>query len=96
MPSIVCQCDACRGTGLYVGFAEPKGMAVICLGCDGQGWREFAYTAFAGRKRRAGIKAIGRSAGSFLATGVGAVGKAMSYAEFERARPVKLPKAAKA
>lgn len=33
------ECTDCHGTGLYSGFCEAKGEAVICTGCDGQGWR---------------------------------------------------------
>jgi len=88
---IIIQCSSCNGTGLYSGFAEPKGEAVICLGCGGQGWEHFNYSEYTGRKKKAGIKTISKSAGTFLATGVGPVGKSMTYDEFERAVPVKVP-----
>lgn len=32
------ECDACGGTGLYSGFAEPKGVAVVCGRCSGRGY----------------------------------------------------------
>lgn len=35
--TIQCQCPSCKGTGLYSGFAEPAGTAVICQECDGKG-----------------------------------------------------------
>lgn len=80
-------CPHCRATGLYCGFAEPKGTAVVCRGCDGKGWVMNTIRPFAGRKRREGINTIRYSAGTFIATGVGPVGKAMSYEEFEKACP---------
>ena len=43
-----CQCSACKGTGLYVGFAEKDGAAVVCHTCKGTGrltptvtWQDF-------------------------------------------------------
>lgn len=43
-----CQCGACSGTGLYVGFGEHDGAAIQCHSCDGTGkttgktvWRDF-------------------------------------------------------
>jgi hypothetical protein len=89
---VIHECTSCNGTGLYCGFAEAKGTAVICLGCNGQGWQESRFAEFTGRKKKAGVKSISRSRGGFLATGVGAVGDAMTYAEFERTRPVKAPR----
>lgn len=83
------QCPDCNGTGLYSGFAEPKGHAVICNGCNGQAWRYHYYTKFEGRKKKRGIKTIQQSKGRFIATGVGATGKTMTYAEFEQTVPVK-------
>lgn len=79
------ECESCGGTGLYCGFAEPKGTAVICLTCGGRGWVESRFKEFTGRKKRAGVKSISRSRGSLLAVAVGAVGGSMTYAEFEKA-----------
>lgn len=90
--SIIEQCPSCGGTGLYSGFAEPKGTAVICLNCGGQGWYEYSYTPFEGRKKKRGIKTISKSRGAFVGTGVGATGTSMTYAEFERKVPVKKPR----
>ena len=87
--TIKCECDSCRGTGLYQGFAEGKGEAVICLACGGQGWTTFTYTEFEGRKKKRGVTSIRHSRGGFIATGVGGVGETMSYAEFEKKIPVK-------
>lgn len=89
MPKLKCECSSCRGTGLYSGFAEPKGTAVICHSCEGQGWVNLSYTEFVGRKKKRGIKSIRISKGAFIATGVGGTGAVMSYAEFERKYPPK-------
>lgn len=54
-------CKECKGTGLYVGFAEHKGSAVVCYHCKGAGAVEFkAPPEFSGRKRRAGITSVSR------------------------------------
>jgi len=37
------QCKACGGTGLYMGFAEKDGAAVVCHDCDGTGKYHFKY-----------------------------------------------------
>jgi hypothetical protein len=84
MATIKIACPNCRATGLYAGFAEPKGTAVICLSCDGKGWTMFKYEEFTGRKRKDGIYTIKRSAGTLLVTGVGPTGRGMTYDEFLR------------
>lgn len=85
---VKCQCPDCNGTGLYVGFAEPKGTAVVCLRCNGKGWIYLSYAEFTGRKRKSGVKKVCISSGNFLATGVGPKqGTEMSYDEFEKAFP---------
>jgi len=83
------QCDDCHGTGLYSGFCEAKNEAVVCHGCDGQGWINHVYTEFEGRKRKRGIKSIRISKGSFIATGIGGQGVSMTYAEFKKKHPEK-------
>lgn len=82
------ECDACYGTGLYCGFEEPKGTAVICLRCSGRGWIESRLKEFTHRKKKIGVKTIRYSRGSFIGTGVGGTGKEMTYAEFEKENPV--------
>jgi hypothetical protein len=84
------ECGSCDGTGLYCGFAEPKGTAVICLNCGGTGCDEIGYIRFTGRKERRDVHTVKRSAGSFIFTGVGPVGKSVTYEEFCRG---KMPKA---
>jgi len=80
------ECDACRGTGLYQGFAEPKGTAVICDGCKGTGRVKLTYTPFTQRQPKKGVKWVTRSRGSFIATGVGPTGKRITYEEFEEGK----------
>lgn len=52
------ECDSCSGTGLYSGFAEPKGKAVVCHGCSGTGCNTISYLPFTGRKRKRGIREV--------------------------------------
>ena len=78
MKTIEIECRPCGGTGLYCGFAEPKGTAVICHGCEGSGRSIFKYTEFTRRKGRRGIKTVSTSIG----TGVGPVGSTVSYKAF--------------
>jgi len=81
------KCRSCGGTGIYSGFAEAEGEAVICLACDGTGCEEIHYEPFTGRKKRKGITKIRKSRGSFILTGVGGEGESMTYSEFEKAVP---------
>ena len=76
------QCDACNGTGIYCGFAEPKGTGVICTGCNGSGCAVIRYKPFKRRQRKSGVKTVSPSRGRGLITGVGSTGERMSYAEF--------------
>lgn len=88
MPEIKQECESCRGTGLYQGFCEPEGVAVVCHGCGGRGWAIHKYTEFTGRKRKNKIKIIRISRGSFIATGVGGINNSdMTYDEFRRRYP---------
>jgi hypothetical protein len=76
------ECGSCGGTGVYRGFAEPAGVGVVCLNCDGTGERTIEYTPFTGLKKREGVRTVSRSRGSFIATGVGAYGSSVTYEEF--------------
>lgn len=80
--TIEIECPSCRGTGLYRGFAEPSGVAVVCIHCQGTGAGKITYTPFTGRKRREGIHTVQLSAGTLLVTGVGPRGVAVTYEEF--------------
>jgi hypothetical protein len=87
MKYIEIQCQSgCGGTGLYCGFAEPKGTAVVCLGCNGTGKQKFGYTQFTGRRVRKGVKTVFNSRGSFIGIGVGAAGKSIAYADFRKGK----------
>lgn len=81
-------CDACNGTGLYQGFAEPKDTAVVCLGCRGTGCAILTYEPFAKRKRKRAphIKWVARSRGSFIATGCGPGDNKVSISDFYKGK----------
>lgn len=82
--TVQAECTACRGTGIYRGFAEPPGVGVICLGCNGSGAKEIRYVPFTSRKRREDVRNVSRSAGNFIGTGVGPTGGTISYEAFLR------------
>lgn len=86
MNKVLAECGACGGTGLYSGFAEPKGTAVVCLQCKGTGCQEIRYTPFTVRKGREGIHWVQKSRGGLIAFGVGPVGRLISYQEFQRGK----------
>ena len=52
-----CECEACKGTGLYVGLAERTGAAVVCHDCSGTGARTVTlhWKDFTERKRRPNV-----------------------------------------
>jgi hypothetical protein len=54
------KCKSCKGTGLYVGFAERDGIAVVCHTCNGTGKHhvKFEYEDFEKREERTGIKQV--------------------------------------
>jgi len=62
MPKIeyICQCDSCAGTGLYKGFAEGAGAAVVCCDCKGTGKQciKITYNNFTGRKIKKGVERV--------------------------------------
>jgi len=53
--TIPVECSACNGTGVYSGFAEKPGVAVVCNNCDGTGKAFISYNSFKGKKRRKGV-----------------------------------------
>lgn len=55
-------CTSCKGTGLYVGFAEHDGAAVVCRGCKGTGCHHYVmnYTLFVCREVRNDVKRVYR------------------------------------
>lgn len=80
------ECSSCQGTGIYRGFAEPQGVGVVCLNCDGTGCRTMEYTPFTGLKRRDDVRTVQRSRGSLIFAGVGPTGGSISYEEFLRGK----------
>lgn len=84
--AIKTECSSCDATGLYQGFAEAKGTAVVCLNCDGTGCRVVEFTPFTERKPKRGVKTVSRSRGSFIGAGVGATGESITYAEFAKGK----------
>lgn len=80
------ECGSCKGTGLYCGFAEGPGVAVVCHTCDGSGKSVIkeTYKKFTKRKSRKDVKVV-------VATnpGIGLrVGDAgISYAEWKNGVP---------
>lgn len=52
------ECSVCHGTGLYSGYAERNGAAVVCQRCDGKGWEESVFAPFTGRKPKAGVTRV--------------------------------------
>lgn len=64
--TVKAECGACGGTGVYRGFAEPEGVAVVCLKCDGTGCVDLQYTPFTKRKLKRNIHTVRLSRGSFV------------------------------
>jgi hypothetical protein len=52
------QCSECGGSGVYKGFAEKGGLAVVCIHCNGTGKYTFkhSYKEFVGIQKRNSIK----------------------------------------
>lgn len=86
MVKIDTECKDCGGTGLYCGFAEPKGTAVICLGCKGSGCKKISYIPFNSRKNKYNITIVRRSKGSLIVADVGPTGGMVTYKEFQRGK----------
>jgi len=80
--SVKAKCNACGGTGLYSGFAEPRGTAVVCNRCGGTGCATITYTPFVKRRKRTDIKTVWNSNGACIVTGVGPTGGSITYKEF--------------
>lgn len=78
------ECEACDGTGIYQGMAEPVGTGVVCLRCNGSGCEKINVKVFVRRKRAKGVSKVYRSRGSFIAAGVGpnTDRKSVPYSEF--------------
>lgn len=60
-------CTSCDGTGVYVGFAEIEGAAVVCSSCNGRGWSEFKFErALPERRVRKGVTTVFRRNQGFV------------------------------
>jgi len=81
MQSVKAECGSCGGTGLYRGFAEPKGVAVVCLDCSGTGCREIKYEPFSERKPQNDVQTVRLSKGASILN-CGPTGRSVSYEEF--------------
>lgn len=55
-----CECESCKGTGVYVDLAERNGLAVVCHTCEGSGevHRKITYRDFEGRKKRTDVQRV--------------------------------------
>lgn len=80
--TVMSQCGACGGTGIYQGLDEPDGVGVVCLNCHGTGCKKLSYIPFTERKRHDGISSVSLSRGSFMLTGTGPTGNSISYEDF--------------
>ena len=94
MATVKAECRSCGGTGLYCGFAEPKGVAVVCLGCRGTGCEAIEYKPFVRRNEKNGVKTVRLSQGSMLITGVGPdlMCDSITYARFKNGELPKTPR----
>jgi hypothetical protein len=52
-------CNACQASGVYRGFAETKGFAIVCAYCEGKGWIWEEIEEFTERKVRTDIQFVG-------------------------------------
>lgn len=84
-------CGSCDGKGLYRGFAEPPGVAVVCLTCKGSGYttinpqehgKHVLCVPFSGRKPVKGVHTVRRSRGTTIVLGCGPAGPGITYQEF--------------
>lgn len=76
------ECSACNATGIYQGFWEGPGEAVICALCSGTGCEVITFIPFSYRRRKRGVKTVRPSRGRLIATGVGGTGDAIPYKEW--------------
>lgn len=58
MPKIKVKCSSCNGTGIYVGYAEKDGAAIVCHPCEGKGWIYYEYEEFKSREILPVIKRV--------------------------------------
>lgn len=90
MPTIKEECPSCRGTGIYRGWCEAPGTAVVCIDCDGDGWRRYEYKKFTERRSVKGVKEVYLSRGKSVIDGVGGMPETkMTYTYFKKNYKVK-------
>jgi hypothetical protein len=65
MKEIKSICEACSGTGIYVGECEQDGSGVICYECKGTGCKILTYVPFTEKKVRQDIKRVYLSSNGF-------------------------------
>jgi hypothetical protein len=81
------ECSACKGSGVYVGFAEKDGYAVVCNRCKGTGCEVFVhrYTDFTKRKVLDNVKIVlEANPGIFVGCGEGFNFGGIPYEEWLR------------
>lgn len=92
MASVKAECDDCSGTGIYSGFAEGKGFAVVCNRCRGTGCRTILYKDFTKRKMKNNIHTVVRSGMGIMVAGNHDFG-GLPYTNWLQLKdPVKFPK----
>jgi hypothetical protein len=78
MAILKCECSSCNGTGVYSGFTQPPGVAVVCVTCRGTGEMLIHWKPFKGRKLKRGVNAVRCSDG----TSAGVASSEITYADF--------------
>lgn len=64
--SISIECMACDATGLYIGFGEIDGAAVICSKCNGTGKVDFEYQPFTKKRIRDDVVRVFKGSFGFV------------------------------
>ena len=75
-------CKNYRATGLYVGFAKPKGTAAVCHECNGTGYKEIEISPFYGRKMREDISRVFVDGGLWFGRDKNSMKQTISIEEF--------------
>jgi hypothetical protein len=85
MIKLTVECADCGGTGLYCGFMEHKGEAVVFVRCGGKGYQIISAREFTGRKHKNGVEKIRGGSGTILDDSRNA--KWITYDEFRKRIP---------
>ena len=78
------ECPTCRGTGLNTSAKLAENERVVCLACEGKGWRALAYRSFVGRRAVVGVDKVFHSLAQCLPPDAIENGNEMDYDEFVR------------